>query len=317
MICVLTGGTGGAKFVQGLHAVLPPAELVVVVNTGDDLRWWGLHVSPDLDSVVYALAGLLSRDRGWGLEGDTFHCRDQMKSLGAPAWFQLGDRDLATHLARTQLLAGGRTLSQATARIASAVGVRSRIVPMSDDPVETRVRTADGRDLSFQEFFVRDRYQPAVRTVRFQGAENSRPAPGVVEAILSAHAVLIAPSNPITSIGPILAVPGIRQALQDTAAPVAAVSPIVGDAPVSGPAGALMSAHGLSVSIAGVAETYSGFLDILIADQADAAAAFELRRPELPVHCVPTIMRSDADKIALARAALQFTVPDLALAGAR
>ena len=317
MICVLTGGTGGAKFVQGLHAVLPPSELVVVVNTGDDLRWWGLHVSPDLDSVVYALAGLLSRDRGWGLEGDTFHCLDQMKSLGAPAWFQLGDRDLATHLARTQLLAGGRTLSQATARIASAVGVRSRIVPMSDDPVETRVRTADGRDLSFQEFFVRDRYQPAVRAVRFEGAENSRPAPGVVEAILSAHAVLIAPSNPITSIGPILAVPGIRQALQDTAAPVAAVSPIVGDAPVSGPAGALMSAHGLSVSIAGVAETYSGFLDILIADQADAAAASELRRPGLPVHCVPTIMRSDADKIALARAALQSTVPDLALAGAR
>ena len=317
MICVLTGGTGGAKFVQGLHAVLPPAELVVVVNTGDDLRWWGLHVSPDLDSVVYALAGLLSRDRGWGLEGDTFHCLDQMKSLGAPAWFQLGDRDLATHLARTQLLAGGRTLSQATARIASAVGVRSRIVPMSDDPVETRVRTADGRDLSFQEFFVRDRYRPAVRAVRFEGAENSRPAPGVVEAILSAHAVLIAPSNPITSIGPMLAVPGIRQALQNTAAPVAAVSPIVGDAPVSGPAGALMSAHGLSVSIAGVAETYSGFLDILIADQADAAAASELRRPGLPVHCVPTIMRSDADKIALARAALQFTVPDLALAGAR
>jgi LPPG:FO 2-phospho-L-lactate transferase len=317
MICALTGGTGGAKFIQGLHAVLPHEDLVVIVNTGDDLRWWGLHVSPDVDSVTYAVAGLLSRQRGWGLEGDTFQCLEQMKRLGAPAWFQLGDRDLGTHLTRTQLLAAGKTLSEATAQITHAAGIRSRIVPMSDNAVETRVQTADGRDLSFQEFFVRERYQPAVRAVRFDGAEHAHPAPGVLAAIARADAIFLAPSNPITSIGPILAVPGIRSALCDTPAPVAAVSPIVGNAPVSGPAGALMSAHGFPVSIAGIAQAYSDFLDILIADETDAAAASTLRRPALQVLCVPTIMESDTDKAALARAALHFTVPDLAGAGAR
>jgi LPPG:FO 2-phospho-L-lactate transferase len=312
MICALTGGTGGAKFIQGLQAILPPEELNVIVNTGDDLLWWGLHVSPDIDSVVYALAGLLSRERGWGVEGDTFHCLEQMKRLGAPVWFQLGDRDLATHLARTARLAAGATLSAASAEIAAALGVRARILPMSDDRVETRVETADGRDLAFQEYFVRERFQPAPARVRFAGAERARPAPAVLEAIGRADAVLIAPSNPLTSIGPILAVPGIRNALRDTAAPVAAVSPIIANAAVSGPAGALMSAHGLPVSIAGVAQVYADFLRVLIVDEADAPAAATLRTGRLHVHCVPTLMRSPEDKRALARAALQATAPEVA-----
>ncbi len=303
MIVVLTGGTGGAKFVQGLVAVVPACELTVIVNTGDDLTWWGLHVSPDLDSITYALAGMLSRERGWGVEGDTFHCLDAMRRIGNPAWFQLGDRDLATHLRRTELLAVGKTLSEVTSEIARTLSVNARILPMSDDRVETRVLTADG-ELSFQEYFVRERYQVAARGVRFEGAEQARPAPKVLEAIAQAEAVVMAPSNPITSIGPILAVPGIREALKQTAAPVAAISPIIGGVAVSGPAGELMRTQGLPVSIAGVARCYADFLDLLIADQRDSALG--PRVEGIAVRYTSTLMKSAADKTSLARSVLEF-----------
>jgi len=303
MIVVLTGGTGGAKFVAGLAAVLPARELTVIVNTGDDLTWWGLHVSPDLDSITYALAGMLSRERGWGVEGDTFQCLEAMRRMGAPAWFQLGDRDLATHLRRTELLSKDKTLSEATAEIARSLGVETRVLPMSDDRVETRVITADG-ELSFQEYFVRERYQVAARGARFEGAERARPAPAVLEAIAQAEAVVIAPSNPITSIGPILAVPGIRQALKQTRAPVAAISPIIGGAAVSGPAGELMQTQGLPVSIAGVARGYADFLDLLIADERDSA--FGTLVEGIALRYTSTLMKSEADKTALARSVLGF-----------
>ncbi|HYN14429.1 MAG TPA: 2-phospho-L-lactate transferase [Terriglobales bacterium] len=303
MIVVLTGGTGGAKFVEGLAAVLPARELTVIVNTGDDLTWWGLHVSPDLDSITYALAGILSRERGWGVEGDTFHCLEAMRRMGAPAWFQLGDRDLATHVRRTELLSEGRTLSEVTSEIASRLGVETRILPMSDDQVETRVLTADG-ELSFQEYFVRERYQVAARGVRFEGAERARPAPGVVQAMTCAEAIVIAPSNPITSIGPILAVPDIRQALKQTRAPVAAISPIIGGAALSGPAGELMKTQALPVSIAGVVRCYADFLDLLVADARDSA--FGTQVEGIAVRYTGTLMRSEADKAALARSVLGF-----------
>jgi LPPG:FO 2-phospho-L-lactate transferase len=296
---VLTGGTGGAKFVAGLEQSVAADRLAVVINTGDDLRCWGLHVSPDIDSVVYSLAGLLSRERGWGVEADSFHCLDQMRKLGAPGWFQLGDRDLALHLQRTQLLAEGQTLSQATLTISDALGVRARILPMSDQRVETRVVTDMG-ELSFQEYFVRERYRPSVRSVRFEGHEEARPAPGVVESIAQAEAVFIAPSNPITSIGPILSVRGIREALQQTCAPVVAISPIVAGAAVSGPAGELMASQGLPVSIAGVAQAYAEFLDVLIADEADRGTVVD----GIDVVFTNTIMKSSADRVALAEAAL-------------
>lgn len=314
MITVLTGGTGGAKFVGALKQLLPARQLTLIVNTGDDLEWWGLHVSPDLDSILYVLAGMLSTERGWGVDGDTFECVEAMGRMGAPAWFRVGDRDLATHLTRTQLLASGRTLTQATAEIAAALGVQSRILPMSDARVETRVATPAG-ELSFQEYFVRERYRPEVRSVRFLGAEQAVPAPGVLEAIAHADAVVLAPSNPITSIGPILAVPGIRQALRETEAPVAAISPIVGGAAVSGPAGALMAAQGLPVSVAGVAQAYDDFLDLLIADERDASAAESLRKSGLQVHCINTIMKTAEDKAALAAAVLQLITPSAARAG--
>jgi LPPG:FO 2-phospho-L-lactate transferase len=303
MITVLTGGTGGAKFVDGLRQVVPGEELTLVVNTGDDLIWWGLYVSPDLDSITYVLAGLLSKERGWGVKGDTFQCLQAMGQLNQPIWFHTGDRDLAVHLLRSQLLSQGKTLSEATAEIATKLGVTARILPMSDSRVETRVVTPVG-ELSFEEYFVQRWYQDPVESVRFAGATDAEPAPGVLEAIRSASVVLLAPSNPVTSIGPILAVPGIRDALCHTEAAVAAVSPIVAGAAVSGPAGILMQSQGLPVSIAGIAQAYEDFLDLLVVDNKDSRAAEEVRRNGLRVHCTETLMRSSADKANLATSVL-------------
>jgi LPPG:FO 2-phospho-L-lactate transferase len=303
MICVLTGGTGGAKFVDGLRQVIPAEEITLIVNTGDDLLWWGLYVSPDIDSITYVLSGLLSRERGWGVKGDTFLCLQAMGQLGEPTWFHTGDRDLAMHLLRSRLLAEGKTLSEATATISDKLGVKAKILPMSNSRVETRVDTPLG-ELSFEEYFVQRWYQDPVNSVRFAGATDAEPAPGVIEAITSADAVILAPSNPITSIGPILSVPGIREALCSARGKVAAVSPIIGNAPVAGPAGILMSAQGLACSIAGVAKAYEDFLDVLICDKRDARAADELRKSGLRVQCAQTIMKSSEDRAALAKTVL-------------
>ena len=314
MITVLTGGTGGAKFVDGLRQIMPAEELTIVVNTGDDLRWWGLHVSPDVDSITYVLAGMLSRERGWGVERDTFFCTKAMGQMGEPAWFQIGDRDLATHIFRSKLRAEGKALSEATAEIAARLGIKGRILPMTNARVETRVLTAAG-DLSFEEYFVQRRYQDPVVSVRFEGASDAEPAPGVLDAIQSSEFVLLAPSNPVTSIGPILAVPGVRETLRDHRGCVAAVSPIVGGSAVTGPAGALLASQGFAVSIAGVADYYRDFLDVLVVDSQDAAAAEELRRSEarktgLQVHCAPTVMRknNNEDRVALARSVIDACV---------
>jgi len=311
MIVVLTGGTGGAKFVDGLRRVVAPAELTIIVNTGDDHEWWGLYVSPDNDSIAYVLAGLLSSERGWGVRGDTFHCLRAMKELGEPSWFSVGDRDLATHLLRTKLLAQGRTLSEVTQTIGSRLGLSTRILPMSDMRVETRIDTTAG-DLSFEEYFVQRWYQDPVNSVRFAGASESEPAPGVLDAIASAQAVVLAPSNPITSIGPILAVPGIREALAKTSAPVVAVSPIIGRNAVSGPAANLMAAQGFEVSIAGVARAYQDFLDVLLVHESDVEAARELSSSALQVYSANILMRTNDDKSRIARTALGLACPQFA-----
>jgi len=305
MICVLSGGTGGAKFVDGLRQAMPAEDITIIVNTGDDLLWWGLYVSPDIDSITYVLSGMLSRERGWGVKGDTFLCLQAMGQLGEPTWFHAGDRDLAVHLLRSRLLAEGKTLSEATAIICEKLGVKARILPMSNSRVETRVDTPIG-ELSFEEYFVQRWYQDPVNSVRFAGASDAEAAPGVIEAITTADAVLIAPSNPVTSIGPILTVPGVRDALIRARGKIAAVSPIVGNAPVAGPAGILMAAQGLPCSIAGVVQAYDDFLDVLICDTRDARAAEALRRNGLRVQCTQTIMRRPEDKAALAREALSF-----------
>lgn len=267
MIVALTGGTGGAKLIEGLAAEIDPAELTIICNTGDDAIFHGLHVAPDIDTITYTLAGLNDAKKGWGIKNDTFAVLEQLRRLGNDAWFNLGDKDLAAHITRTRLLHDGRTLSAVTDHLRRALGVRTAILPMSDERVETRVMTPQG-ELSFQEYFVRERWSSEVTAVRFAGAEKSRPAPGVLEAIRHAKAVVVCPSNPITSIGPILAVPGIRAALCECSAPIVAVSPIIGAAALSGPAHRLLIASGLDASALGVARCYADFIDsFLIADE--------------------------------------------------
>jgi LPPG:FO 2-phospho-L-lactate transferase len=314
MIAVLTGGTGGAKFVDGLRQVVPPEQLTIIVNTGDDLLWWGLYVSPDIDSITYVLAGLLSRERGWGVKGDTFFCLQHMGQLGQPIWFHAGDRDLAIHILRSKLLAEGRTLSEVTAEICDKLGVKAHLLPMSNSRVETRVGTPVG-ELSFEEYFVQRWYQDPVESIRFAGAADAEPAPGVIDAILAADIVLLAPSNPVTSIGPILAVPGVREALQKTQGPVAAVSPIIAGEAVAGPAGILMASQGLPVSVAGVAQAYHDFLDLLVVDVRDAQAAEQLHQTGLRVHVARTVMRTPEDKADLASSVLSAVRGQAAHAG--
>jgi len=314
MITVLTGGTGGAKFVDGLRQVVPPEQLTIIVNTGDDLLWWGLYVSPDIDSITYVLSGLLSRERGWGVKGDTFYCLQAMGQLGQPIWFHTGDRDLAVHVLRSKLLAEGKTLSEVTTEISDQLGVKSRILPMSDSRVETRVGTPVG-ELSFEEYFVQRWYQDPVESIRFAGAADAEPAPGVIDAILEADIVLVAPSNPVTSIGPILAVPGIKDALQKSNARVAAISPIIAGEAVAGPAGILMASQGLEVSVAGVAHAYHDFLDMLVIDVRDSESEKALRQSGLRVHVTKTLMRTPEDKAELATSVLSAVRSQAAAAG--
>jgi LPPG:FO 2-phospho-L-lactate transferase len=302
-ITALAGGTGAAKLLRGLARLVDPRRLTVIVNTGDDAEIWGLHVSPDLDTVCYTLGGVIDEAKGWGLGGETFHALDQIARFGEPVWFNLGDRDLATHLHRTRLLREGRTLSEVTRAIAAALGVTSTVLPMSDQPVRTRILGPDGW-LAFQEYFVREKAQVDVRAVEYAGAAEARPAPGVVEAIRDADAVLVCPSNPITSVGPILAVPGLLEALRVTEATAVAVSPIVGGDAVSGPAGRLMASAGLPVSPIGVAKAYAGWLDRLVIDDRDRALASELQALGVAAVPAPSIMSSREAEVALARRVL-------------
>jgi LPPG:FO 2-phospho-L-lactate transferase len=304
VIAALAGGTGAAKLLRGLAGVTEPSRLHVIGNTGDDLDWWGLRVCPDLDSVVYALAGLLDPTRGWGVRGDTFHCLDAMDQLGRDTWFRLGDRDLATHLHRTLLIRAGASLSAATRAIVESLGVAARVMPMSDDPVRTEIRTPAGW-LGLEEFFVRERCVPPVLEVAYRGADTARPVPGVIEAIEAAEAVVVCCSNPVTSIGPILAVPGIESALARTPAPVVAVSPIVGGQAVSGPAGKLLLARGLEVSPLGVARAYRPWLDALVIDAKDASCAGLLEREGVRPVVADALMPDAAAECRLARAVLE------------
>ncbi len=305
VLAALAGGVGAARFLRGLVQVVAPEDITVVVNTGDDDWFHGLLVCPDLDTVTYTLAGAENPDTGWGLAGETFAAMDALDRYGAPTWFRLGDRDLATHLYRDERLRSGAPLSTIAAEIAAAWGVRSQLLPMSDDRVATRidVRAGDGSvtELRMQEWFVRERAEPRVAAVHFEGVDGAAAAPGVLETLASAETIVVCPSNPVISIGPILAVPGVRDALRRRRDRVVGVSPIIAGAPVKGPADRLMDPLGMEVSCVGVARAYRDFCSALVIDAGDAARAAEVEA--LGVHAVATdtLMRDARVAAALAR----------------
>ncbi|GIW19012.1 MAG: LPPG--FO 2-phospho-L-lactate transferase [Tepidiforma sp.] len=310
MYTVLAGGVGASRFLQGLAMAVPPRDITVISNTGDDLEFAGLHVSPDTDIVIYALAGAVNPGTGWGLAGDTFAVVEALQRFGYERWFNLGDRDLATALHRTRLLREGWPMHRVAADLARAWGLECRILPMSDEPVRTIV-LGPGGELPFQEYMVRLRAEPEVQGFRFAGAEAARPAPGVLEAVREARAVILAPSNPFVSIGPILAVPGIREALAETRAVRAAISPVIAGQVVKGPAGRMLAALGHEVSALGVARLYAGLIDLFVLDTADAALAPAVEALGMRALVTETLMTTPERKRELAAAVLA------ALEGAR
>ena len=307
-VTALAGGIGAGKFLRGLVRAVAPEAVTVIANTGDDITMHGLHVSPDLDSVTYWLGDVFDRERGWGRRNETFRATEELRSFDPEqAWFNLGDLDLGTHLYRTNLLAAGESLTGATASVARRFGVVPRILPMSDDPVTTRISVvADGEELElhFQEYWVRRGGRDEVKTVRYEGAERSRPAPGVLEALADADAIVLCPSNPVASLGPILAVPGIRDAVGARRNGVVGVSGIVAGAPLAGMADRLMPAAGAEVTAAGAAEYYRGLLGAWVVDDVDRALIPRIEATGLRVGATDSIMTDDAKAEALARFAL-------------
>jgi LPPG:FO 2-phospho-L-lactate transferase len=305
MITVLAGGVGAAKFLQGLVEVVAPQEVTIIGNTGDDIDLHGLHVSPDLDIVTYTLAGINHAEQGWGLQGDTFHTLEMLGRYGHPTWFNLGDYDLATHIHRTERLRHGWPLSAITDEIRQALGVVPRILPMTDQRSETKIVTDEGI-LHFQEYLVQRRMEPTVRCVMYDGIEVARPAPGVCEAIQEADGLIIPPSNPIVSIGTILAVPGIQQALAARRGRLVAVSPIIQGATLKGPADKLMIALGYEASALGVARYYGPLLDGFVLDRLDQTLQEPVRRLGIEVRVINTIMSGPVERRALAKAVVEM-----------
>lgn len=300
LITALAGGVGAARFLSGLVRVVPEKELSVIVNTADDVELYGLHVSPDLDIVSYTLAGVVDEEKGWGMKGDTFRCLERLRSYGSESWFNVGDLDLATHLYRTSLLKSGVTLSEVTARICRALGLKTTIFPMSDDRCETWVTTEIG-SMHFQEYIVRRGGKDAVLGVKLVGAEAAEAAPGVIESILRSELIIVCPSNPIVSIGTILSVKGVREALRQSKARKVAISPIVAGAPIKGPADKLMRGLGLEVSAYSVACLYKDFLDTFVMDVADENERARVEKLGVRVITAKTIMKTLEDKVELAR----------------
>ena len=296
-ITLLAGGTGGTKLAHGFAMLGDRVELTVVANVGDDMELHGLHVSPDIDALLYTLGGLIDPERGWGVRGDTFSAHAMLERYGAPAWFTVGDADLATHVERTRRLGEGAGLTDVTAAMAAALGIRARILPATDDRYRTRIETDEG-DLDFQEYFVRLRQQPEVRGVRFEG--DARPGAGVLEAIGDAELIVIGPSNPIVSISPILELAGVRDAFKGAGVPKIAVSPIIGGRALKGPADRMLTSLGHESSALGVARLYVGLIDRFVLDAADAPLAPAIEQLGVAADVLPTIMRTDADRAGLA-----------------
>jgi LPPG:FO 2-phospho-L-lactate transferase len=305
-ITALAGGVGASKLLLGLYEVMDPALLTIIVNTGDDIVLHGLKISPDLDIVTYTLAGIVDASKGWGFRGETFHALKRLAAFGRANWFNLGDRDLATHIHRTALLSEGKNLSQVADAIRTALGVKSRILPMSDSPVPTIIDSNEG-PLHFQEYLVKRRAEPIVKGIRFAGVESARPAPGVLEAIRDADRILICPSNPLISIGPILAVPQIRDQLRAHKEKVLAVCPIVGGKSLKGPSDKMLAQLGHDPSALGVAKLYADFTGIFVIDPADKSHSAPISALGMQVAVLPTVMKTLSQKRKLARALLSLS----------
>ncbi len=304
-VTCLAGGVGAARFLEGLARVYPPDRITVIVNTGDDLEYLGTHISPDLDIVMYTLAGIVDDEKGWGIKGDTYHCMEQLERYGAETWFRIGDRDYATHLLRTAHLQQGFTLSEATEKIRTSLGVKVRILPMSNDRVATKVKTSSGV-LEFQEYFVRRKFADKVEDVSYEGASHAVPADGVLPALKKSDAIILCPSNPILSIGPILAVPGIREALAKATGKIVGVSPIVGGKALKGPLDRMMGSLGLEVSPYGVAQLYKGVLEGFVIDETDRAVTPKILGLGMKVTVTQTVMNSPQAKERLAQETIKL-----------
>jgi len=304
MITALAGGVGAARFLTGLTKLVDEKDFSVIVNTGDDIEMYSLHISPDIDIVTYTLAGIVDEGKGWGIRGDTFQCLGALRRFNQETWFNIGDRDFATHLFRTSRLKQGCKLSEVTAEVSQALGLKAAILPMTDDKFETRIVTKDG-SVHFEEYLVKRGAKDAVFGVEFLGAESAKPAAGVIDSVLSAELVVVCPSNPIVSIGTILAVKGIRDALRQTNAKKVAVSPIIAGAPIKGPADKLLQGLGFEVSSFSVAKLYGDFLDTFIIDTADSSEKNKIEKLGIEVKVTNTIMRTLEDKIQLAKTVLE------------
>jgi LPPG:FO 2-phospho-L-lactate transferase len=304
-VTALAGGVGASKLLLGLYEVMDPRDLTIIVNTGDDIVLHGLKISPDLDIVTYTLAGIVDSAKGWGFRGETFHALKRLAHYGRANWFNLGDRDLATHIHRTAMLTEGKSLSQAAESIRTSLGVKSRILPMSDDPVPTIIDSSEG-PLHFQEYLVKRRAEPIVRGVRFVCVESARPAPGVLEAIATADRIIVCPSNPLISIGPILAVSGVREHLRTHKQKVFAVCPIVGGKSLKGPSDKMLAQLGHEPTALGVAKLYADFTGTFVIDPADKSQSAAISALAMKVAILPTVMKTRTQKRKLARALLSL-----------
>ena len=304
-IAALAGGVGASKLLLGLYEVMEPEALTIIVNTGDDIVLHGLKISPDLDIVTYTLAGIVDPEKGWGIRGETFHALERLAAYGRPDWFNLGDRDLATHIHRSALLEEGRTLSEAAESIRVALGVKAKILPMSDDPVPTLIETNEG-PMHFQKYLVKRRAEPIVEGIRFAGAEAAQPAPGVLEAISEASRIIVCPSNPLISIGPILAVPGIREQVRARKNDVLAVCPIVAGKSLKGPSDKMLAQLGYEATALGVAKLYADFTGTFVIDPADKGHAAAISAVGMKPAILPTVMKTSAQKRKLANALLDL-----------
>ncbi|HEY5108283.1 MAG TPA: 2-phospho-L-lactate transferase [Acidimicrobiales bacterium] len=304
MITALAGGVGAARLLRGMVEVVPPGDITAIVNVGDDTDLHGLHISPDLDTVLYTLADAINPETGWGLAGETWRVMESLGRLGGVTWFNLGDRDLATHLYRTQRLSEGAPLGTVTAELTERFGVSVRLVPATDDPLRTRLLLEGGNEVGFQEYFVKLHHDVAVREVRFVGAADARPGPGVLEAIGNADTIVVCPSNPVVSIDPVLAVPGLPEALAARRDSIVAVSPIVAGAALKGPAGRLLVEMGSESSVVGVARWYAPWVSTLVVDEADAAMAPAVEAEGVRCIVAPTIMSDISRSAALAQVIL-------------